>query len=465
MNRVDKKNKKIKKVYFSKLIGPTEDIRTRRKNINILSSILIKGASIAISLILVPLTLGYLTPFEYGVWITLSSVLTWVNYFDVGLGNGLRNKLATTIANQDFELGRIYVSTTFFLMSLIVLIILIFFFMINLFVDWNYLFNVSVDSVPNLSNIVISVFVFFCLSFIFKTVGTIYIACQYPVVNDLLIFLGNLLSCFLIWLLVKTADGSGSLFKVATVFSVSPVVIYILAYPITFYYKYKQFRPSLKSIKMCYAKDLGSLGVQFFFLQIACLIIFSTANFLISNLFDPSAVTPYNIVFRYFNVISMTFAIIISPLWTAITDAYVKKEILWIERTIVKMIRIWWLSILGLILMVLCSKSVFKIWLGDEIQIPYALSIAMAVYSAVFIWTQIFAAFSNGIGQLKVQLIGMILAAILFIPLAVFLSSFLGVEGVIYAMAIVLLIPAITLYLDYKSCVFKFKKAVVVRNG
>ena len=80
---------------------------------NIYFSFLIKGFSISISLLLVPLTLNYLSVYEFGVWLTLSSIFTWINYFDIGLGNGLRNRLAESMARQDKKLGQIYVSTTF----------------------------------------------------------------------------------------------------------------------------------------------------------------------------------------------------------------------------------------------------------------------------------------------------------------------------------------------------------------
>ena len=72
-----------------------------------------KGGTILISLILVPMTLSYLNPYEYGIWLTLSSTLAWIYTFDIGLGNGLRNKLTEALALNDLKLARIYVSTSF----------------------------------------------------------------------------------------------------------------------------------------------------------------------------------------------------------------------------------------------------------------------------------------------------------------------------------------------------------------
>jgi O-antigen/teichoic acid export membrane protein len=208
---------------------------------------------------------------------------------------------------------------------------------------------------------------------------------------------------------------------------------------------------------MCYVKDLIGLGLQFFILQIACLIIFSTSNILISHLFSPNEVTPYNIAFKYFNVIIMFFGIIMSPFWTAITDAYVRKERIWIEKNINRLMKIEVVCIVCVIFMVFISKYVFSIWIGDIIEISYSLSISLAIYTIINLWNQIFASVSNGTGRLKVQLFCSILAAITYIPIAIFLSKFWGIAGLVYAMSIVLSFSAIGLYIDYRVLINKMK--------
>ena len=68
---------------------------------NILGSILIKGFSILISLIVVPLTINYINPSRYGIWLTLSSIVGWFSFFDIGLTQGLRNKFAEAKAKGE----------------------------------------------------------------------------------------------------------------------------------------------------------------------------------------------------------------------------------------------------------------------------------------------------------------------------------------------------------------------------
>ena len=89
---------------------------------NMIGSIFIKGISILIQLILVPLTLGYLSQELYGIWLTISSIMLWLNFFDVGLTLGLKNKLSEALARNEIEKGKCLVSTTYIVMILIFLL-------------------------------------------------------------------------------------------------------------------------------------------------------------------------------------------------------------------------------------------------------------------------------------------------------------------------------------------------------
>ena len=110
-----------------------------------------KGGTILISLILVPMTLSYLNPYEYGIWLTLSSTLAWIYTFDIGLGNGLRNKLTEALALNDLKLARIYVSTSFFSLLILVTAIYLLFILVQSWLNWELILNVNAQKVQNLS--------------------------------------------------------------------------------------------------------------------------------------------------------------------------------------------------------------------------------------------------------------------------------------------------------------------------
>src|ERR1035437_10668458 len=85
------------KIFFTE--GNQRSIKAK-KNILVIS--IIKGCSIAVSLLLVPITIHYVNPTRYGIWLTLSSIVGWFSFFDVGLGNGLRNKFAEAVTNGKY---------------------------------------------------------------------------------------------------------------------------------------------------------------------------------------------------------------------------------------------------------------------------------------------------------------------------------------------------------------------------
>jgi O-antigen/teichoic acid export membrane protein len=87
---------------------------------NVLGSVVVKGWSGVVQLLLVPLYLVCLGQYANGLWMTISSILLWIDTFDMGLGNGLRNKLATYVARNDWERAGQAVSTTFFMLVAIV---------------------------------------------------------------------------------------------------------------------------------------------------------------------------------------------------------------------------------------------------------------------------------------------------------------------------------------------------------
>ncbi len=102
---------------FSKINkGQERSIKAKK---NILASLFLKGTSIIISIILVPLTINYINVSQYGIWLTLSSIIGWFAFFDIGLTQGLRNKFAEAIAKGNDSLAQAYVSTTYAILAII----------------------------------------------------------------------------------------------------------------------------------------------------------------------------------------------------------------------------------------------------------------------------------------------------------------------------------------------------------
>jgi O-antigen/teichoic acid export membrane protein len=395
---------------------------------NILASFIIKGLSISISLILVPLTINYINPSRYGIWLTLGSIVSWFSFFDIGFGNGLRNKFTEALANGEEELARIYVSTTYAILCIIIGIVLILFLFINPYINWPKLLNTSLGMASELRILAEIIFIFFCLKFIFQLVTTVLTANQEPAKASLFEFFGSLISLIIIFILTKTT--SGNLIYLGTALSISPVLVLTVSSMWFYSHKYKKFAPSFKYVKFNYARNLMSLGIKFFIIQIAALVLFNTNNIIVTQLFGPKQVTTFNVSYKLFSAIIMIFSIIATPLWSAFTDAFTKNDIDWIKATLLKMKIIWILLIFFTIFILFTSTWIYTFWLGRSVVIPFTLSIAMSSYVIVYIWQTIHVFFLNGIGKIRLQLYLVIISGLINIPLAIFLGKRLGLVGI-----------------------------------
>ncbi|MEY4604816.1 MAG: hypothetical protein RIT43_2108, partial [Bacteroidota bacterium] len=294
----------------------------RSKNIteHVLLSFLYKGGSILSSFLLVPLTIDYLDTDNYGIWLTLSSFISWFSFFDIGLGNGLRNKFAEAKAKGDMTLARGYVSSAYFTIGAVSLGLIILFTAANFFIDWTKVFNTSPSLQKDLSLLMPIVFGFFCLQLVVKLITTIYTADQHHSMQGKINFYTQAGSLLLIWIMTKTSESSLLIF--GTIFSALPVFLLLWFNLFAFNKRYFDFKPNFKLWKKEYLKEIFGLGATFFIIQISGIILFTTDNYIISKLFSPSEVVPYNIAYKYMSMALMLFSIIAAPYWSSITDAY-----------------------------------------------------------------------------------------------------------------------------------------------
>ncbi len=408
--------------------------RTAKARKNILAGAVLKGVDVATYLLLVPLLLGYLNAYEYGIWLTLSSILAWVDSLDIGLGNGMRNRVAEAMANGERKTAHAYVSTGFISLALIMGGLIIIGTAISPLIDWYSLIGADPASVPGLDKIVYIAFCIFCLNMIFKCVGNLFMAMQLPAINTLLVTTGHLLALAIIYVLTLTTRGN--LLLVAVIYSASPLVVYLLANILTFTKIYRFLTPSLKYFRKEYIVNLLAIGGQFFILQVSGILLFSFVNLLISHRFGPAEVTPYNIAYRYYSLVLLVMNIILTPLWSASTDAYTRGDLQWISKTVRRLLAIIGILLLLLIPMTLLSGFVYRIWINDMVSIPYLMSILIASYVAILMVSLTFSNILNGMGKLRVQIINTTTMAVLFYPVCSLLAGIWGIYGIIAGMCL-----------------------------
>jgi len=279
--------------FFTK--GHERSLRAKK---NIFQSIVIRTGGIAISFVLIPLTIRYVDATNYGIWLTLSSIITWAAVFDIGLGNGLKNKLAEAITLNDLSRAKSYVSSTYAVLILISAVLFTVVYFINPYINWHRILNVPYNVYPGLNYLVAIIFAFFCMQFIVQLINTVLTASQTPAIPALFNVLGQLFTLIGVLLLMRFTQGS--LTYLVCVITGIPVAILILG-SIWFYSgSYHAIAPGFKSVNFKYARQLLGAGGAFFIIQIVALVLYETDNIVITQLFGPRDVTTFNIAFKLF---------------------------------------------------------------------------------------------------------------------------------------------------------------------
>jgi len=169
----------------------TDKKRSNKYKINVIYSIILQAIGVALSLVIVPITIDFLGVEEFGIWITLSNLITWLTFLDFGLGHGLRNLYAQSKANLDLDKMKKLVSTSFFLLLSISAFIFIVFLFLYRRINWVKLLNAPERLSSEIQFLILILVCTFCIRFVFGLVNSILLAEQDAFIPLLSIVLGN----------------------------------------------------------------------------------------------------------------------------------------------------------------------------------------------------------------------------------------------------------------------------------
>jgi len=432
---------------------------------NIISIFILRGGNIGIQLLIIPVSIKFVSPSSYGLWLTVSSMIAWLNIMDIGLSAGLRNKLSESIAAKDFALGKSYVSTTYILLAIMSVVGLAFSIGLIYLLDWKSVLHIPQDlSDGDFKNLLLIVAVSFFLTFLLKPIASVAYALHKPATEYFILFLSNFINLLLIWVFTK-AYPSGSLIILASLFCFTPIVVTLGLSCILFNGSFKQYSPSLSTVNFAHAKSLTGLSVKFFIIQISATVVFTTNNFMISHYFGNEDVTRYNVVSKYFNVLIILQSMILVPFWTMFTEAYAKRDKEQIISMMKKLMKMTLLFTVATLAMVVISSFVYRIWLGKLVDIPFYLTVTVAVFTVLSLVAGIFSTFLNGTGRVTFQMYTSLVPSLLHIPLTILVVRYFhtGVIGVIGVSCFWLIVTLPLRYIQYKKISsFKYQTGIWV---
>lgn len=402
-----------------------QNIVSKVKNNEMSHSVLVNAAlkpvGMIISLLYTPLLLKYLGNEKYGVWVTILSIINWINYFDVGIGNGLRNRLASEIANKKEDEANESISTAYSVMFGIVLVIFVVGVLIGSLLNWSSILNTDLE----LNKIMIITYSFLCLNFFLSLYKNGFYAVQKSEIVALTGIVVQLLNLAGVFCFLHFSNGENSLNNMSYLFGGTGVATSIF-FSLVLWKNYRFLRPNLRRFNRNKLKEICSLGFKFFFIQIAALILFTTDSLIISRLFKPEFVTPYNTVYKAFGVVQSLFVAILAPYWSRFTVAKEQNDYDWMKRTIRNIRKICFFFSICIVVLIPFFPWISDVWLGKHLEYENGLILCMAIYYISYLYSSIYSTALNGIGDINLQLICSIVAAAMNIPLSIFFARTCG---------------------------------------
>lgn len=407
--------------------------RTSAVLLNAGVSLAMKLLGMFISLFMVPLTLSYLTQEEFGIWMTISSILYWFAFLDVGLSNGMRNYMSQAISEGNYETARRYFYTTLLLLTIIFGVAFCVTLGIVPFINLTALFNTTAVSAHMLKVTTLVAIGITLINFVVKNIAYIYVVHQQYAWMDALSFVGHLLGLIVIWILTRTTEGN--LFYLVLALTSLPVLVYVLA-GFHAFSKYSQLLPRRGVIDFSIGGQIVGKGLGFFAIQItSCLVIFGCTTVFISHYCGPEDAAVYNIAFRLFNLIVIVYTAFISPLWNGYTDASVKGDWEWIRKSFNRSLMVWGLTVVGGLLMLALCGTFYRIWLQGKIEMPFAVSLCTFLYVTFFNLNNCATYLINGLNVITVQIISSVVMTAIYVGAVLWVGPRYGLEAIILCVA------------------------------
>lgn len=394
------------------------------------SALVSRGVALLVSAITLPLTIRYLGPLQYGIWITISTTVVMLAVMDLGIANTLTNMISRAYALDDRAAAQRYYATAFWSSVSISTVLGLVALILWPHVNWGDLFHLQDPSLIHEVSLCVAIALgFFLLSLPLNLVHRILSGYQQTQITNYFTLMSNILSLIVIVTVIKLR---GSLVTLMLMYSGALLLGNVLLNIWVNLWDRPWLIPSPRFIRRSVISDLMSSGMGFFILQLAGIVVFNSDNLIITHYLGASDVTPYSVTWRLAGYAMVLQTAVLPSLWPAYSEAYARGDYDWVRRMFWNTVK----GAMGAVMLAVLILTFLGQWLIRWYAGPAAVPTALLLF-AICAWTLISAGMDlqacllAAINRIKVQGILSVFAAALNIALSIYLVKKLGSLGVI----------------------------------
>jgi O-antigen/teichoic acid export membrane protein len=416
--------------------GDRGAVRLRRAGISGLTSVLAQILSIAASLVSIPLTVRYLGPERYGVWLTMGSAFSWLAITDLGFGgNALVNVLAEADGKGDPNVAQGFVATAFWCLVLIAMTLGLAFACAFPFVSWTAVFNVSSSvAAHELRLSLVLLAAIFVVTLPLGVVSATYRAYQQGYIANFWEITASIFS--LLGVIVVTRL-KGGLPQLVLALSGARLLVIIANALYLFKYRYPWLLPRPRLVKRRLCKRLLSLGIKYLLNQLAIMGCFQSQPMIVTHVLGPSQVGIFTISQRLLILPCTLVYLLTFPLLSAFSEAKARDDWKWIWQTLKRyLLGSVALASVMVVIMGSVARPLVRIWAGPALVPTASLVAGLGIYALVASVATPTGILLYGLEHVGGLAIMQTVQAVLSILLCIRFAESMGLVGIAIAMVI-----------------------------
>lgn len=412
--------------------------------------------------LLVPLTLSYLGNERYGFYVTLNSLITFLSFSDLGIGNGIINAISKADGADDRTMAQRYVSSGFFFLTGLSLLLILLFLSIYPFVDWQNLLNTA--SSMGSSETGPAILIFIICYFINIPLGLaqrILLGYQEGFLTNLWIGISGLMTFFAIFLGIKLKLGVPGLVLAA---AGTPILVSLATNVFLFVWHKPWLKPQLSLMGQEATNFILKTGGLYFILQLAGALTNGSSNIIILKMLNANQVTQFSIPQKLYQFIPTIISFFLTPLWPAYGEAIQRGDHSWVKKTFLRSIGLGALINLPLTsLLLIYSYPTLHWWAGSTVNPSKFYLLMLAISNLLNILSGPIAMLLNGSGVIKFQVYTSLTMGVATVVLSILFIPVMGYAGALVATMIATVLCTILPSLFYIMRMPYFKAAL--HNG
>ena len=405
------------------------ETRIRKATLSSLAQAANKAVQILVTIVTVPLMLGYLGSEHYGVAMAISGFAHWF-LFETGIAQGVKVRLIETFARGDRRAAHAYVSTGFFILLLIFVVVAVGFYSSFPFIDWGAIFNVDAGRSGLRAAVMIMVSMMLIMIPL-KILREIYTADQRGYVFFLWRTAATAISLGSIWLATRTSFGIPGV--LAGMFG--PVVLATILCGLYLILKDMPWlTPSLSGVSMNTWRKMWVASFGLFMFGIGRMAINATDVFVVNLIKGGAEASVYSLSVRLILYVEVIVGFLTYPAWPAIGDAIQKGRKRWVKKASKTMFLLsFGFAVPMCALLVVFGRPLIKVWSRGHVDTNQSLLLILGVYLIVRIWCNVLGTLLRAFGRVHYLGLATLVEAILHIGLGIVLLQRMGVIGLAIA--------------------------------